>query len=198
MNQYGEAYVNEIAPFLWEFTGCDVPKLGVRSYPIHISMWNIATRRLFFNQFGNLQYRVVRQYVRRTIYAARHYSAMRRLTSKYFADFNRSRPQLKIYFDALGEAEACLLNLHIMIDCLHTLDPRLIGEEDYQNVNLLANSIKHFGGQSKGSQKNPIMPIYFTNCGISNGRLDVGFSALREIIAKNVSVTRAIINHKDS
>jgi hypothetical protein len=195
--QYGEAYVNEFAPFLWEFTSCEVPNLGIRAPLVNTAMWNIATRRLFFMQFGDLQYRIVRQYVRRSIYAAKHYTAMRRRTADYFKGHRRDRPKLASYFDALAEAESCLLNLHILADCLKTLDEGLVGSGTHTKVKLLANSIKHFGGQSKGNPGNPIIPIYFKNSGISNGGYEISFTDLRDLVRQSASAARAIVNRRD-
>ena len=122
---------------------------------------------------------------------------MRRRTADYFKDYRRDKPNLTSYFDALAEAESCLLNLHILADCLKTLDKHLFGSETHTKVKLLANSIKHFGGQSKGNPRNPIIPIYFKNSGISNGVHEITFSDLRDLVRQNASAARAIINRKD-
>ncbi|WP_295016622.1 hypothetical protein [Tabrizicola sp.] len=174
-----------------------MPALGIRAPKVNVAMWNLASRRILFQQFSDLHYRLVRQHVRRSIYAARHYAAMKRQIADYFKNHRRDTPKLASYFDALGEAEACLLNVHILADCLHALDPNLVSTDGHLRVKLLANSIKHFGGKSKGSSANAIVPIYFVNHGLSNGVHEISFSDLHAIVRENVSAAIAIISRKD-
>lgn len=200
MIQYSETVVNEFAPQLWDFTSIKCPSVGIVLPPVHSLMWNIANRRVLLGQFNDAQNTLVRQYARRCIYAAKSYGSMRKSLRLYFKDFKRDQPKLSHYFNALADAESCILHLHIMIDALNGLGSKSLLDDhfpQYKTANDFSNNIKHLAGQLKGGayNKNRFLPVYFVDAGISNGKTVLAFSEMQKLIRGNGKVVMSIYRH---
>ena len=201
MPRYGEGFVNEFAPEMWDFTTATIPSISVEIPEYKLAMWNIAARQLFNNQWTPLGERAVRHFMRRIISSANAYEMARQSLTSFFINHKRDLPNLDAYFVALDSHESCLMSLHIAVNALSKLLPK---EEvsnlvaDTKEISILANNIKHFAGQSMSSNglHNKTFPIFYRNMGISNGTVTVKYDELEAIISSGLKLASDIINFR--
>ncbi len=203
MAQYGEIFVNEMAPELWDFSEAIVPPIEVEFPNFNVAMWNIAARQVFNIEFTPLGERVVRHYMRRIISAANSYEIARNCLADYFFNHRRDQPKLQAYFEALDSHETCIINSHIAVNAIcKALDNQEANKilEDSKEISTLATTIRHFAGQSKSSSggHNKTFPIFYRNDGITNGTLVLTFSDLHAFLSDGLKFVNEIVNYNAS
>ena len=200
MVQYGEDFVNLFAPNLWELSIDEIPKIDESFPEAHLAMWNVAARELFNGEWKPLVALAVRQFMRRSILAVSLYEDGRKKLEEFSFNHRRDRPNLKAYFGALDAFEGCILQLDFCVENLrHVLESEdaknLLGST--RSLSELCKSIRHSGARAKGSEQSKsrkLFPVFFENCGVTNGKEGVTFGELRDLANDFASLTSRIFH----
>jgi hypothetical protein len=202
--QYGEAFVNLFAPDLWNLKLEEVPKQNTEHPDVHLAMWHAGARELFNGEWSPLVALAIRQFMRRSIIAAKMYRAGRDELIRFSNGHQRDRPNLKAYFGALDAFENCILQLEFCVENLRHILPDSDSSELLDATRVLSEickSIRHSGGQAKAtmqSRKRKILPIYFENDGITNGIQKVKFAELNAVVEDFLGLTVRIYRNDSS
>ena len=187
------------APGLWDFNEHPIMPLSDQIAESDVSMVTIGLKDLFQKAFDEQQRRLVPQFIRRTLSSARHFENTRNILGEYFIDHQKAKPKIEIYYQALDEAESCILHSHAANESVRFLakskELTLKFETQRKIIDELANGIKHFGEVGKQKPKE-VVPTWFYTGGVAGVKgVKLSFSDFHSLLKFHLSICKLVASN---
>jgi hypothetical protein len=193
MTQFHPALLSRyLAPGIADFTSAEIADRRPAHPQAQYWLTNHFLNNLVAEFRGNGRQFVVNLIFRaQTAFAFFHQA--RDTTLRYLRESGPESPKVGVYYEAIGQWEACFLNFQIFIDVRNQLDVKVFEENDgspEQRAYGIANTIKHWGKQvsRKEHHDDHTLPMWLSNTGFQSKRFAVTYSEFAAMIDEVANV----------
>jgi len=184
--QFGNHFLDTLlAPGLSSFNEAEVPDLSGDCPQADHWLSNLFLNSLLGPRYNDTWKQAAVAFIFRTQTALRAYRAGRAKTLECVDAFEPGRPASRLYFEAVSQWEAVLLNVQIAIDLyLKVMDPNGVETDDASRIRKAANRVKHFAEDvERGKNSGDLtVPLWLARDRIKTRIAEVTFEELAENI----------------